>query len=172
MVLSPDGRYLAFLETDLVRPVPVGTPHIIDLKTYETKLLTQRPVLSMYWSPDGRKLALLTVGLNESGPSTKAPGLAAPLPQDVRFSWWAYETDSEALNSLVTVNPSAEFLQTIPYFDQYHLSMTIWSPDSRYLVVTSRQDDSEDGSVLVVDSAGQEDPRHIGEGKMAVWSWK
>jgi hypothetical protein len=70
------------------------------------------------------------------------------------------------------VNPSAEFLQTIPYFDQYHLSMTIWSPDSRYLVVTSRQDDSEDGSVLVVDSAGQEDPRHIGEGKMAVWSWK
>jgi hypothetical protein len=64
-------------------------------------------------------------------------------------------------------------MQTVPYFDQYHLSLTFWSPDSRYFVATTEVPDTQgEAAVLVLDTAGQESPRQIGEGTLAIWSWK
>jgi hypothetical protein len=60
----------------------------------------------------------------------------------------------------------------VPYFDQYHLSLTFWSPDSRYLIVTDEEEEGRDGRVLVVDITEEEEPLEVGEGTLAVWSWK
>ncbi|MFQ5577495.1 MAG: hypothetical protein ACE5G8_10975, partial [Anaerolineae bacterium] len=76
------------------------------------------------------------------------------------------------LELLMTINPTLDFIQTIPYFDQYHLSLTFWSPDSHYLVVTTQDPATEQGTVLVVDTTGQEVPRPVGQGTLAVWSWQ
>jgi hypothetical protein len=54
----------------------------------------------------------------------------------------------------------------------YHLSLTFWSPDSRYFVVTKRSNEGLDGTVWVIDTTGQEEPRQIGKGYLAVWSWQ
>ena len=64
-------------------------------------------------------------------------------------------------------------MQTVPYFDQYHLSLTFWSPDSRYFVVTSqRSPDDNDADVFVLDTTFVDGQRQIGMGRMAVWSWR
>ena len=80
--------------------------------------------------------------------------------------------DTEELEPLTSFTPTAAFLQTVPFFDQYHLSLTFWSPDSRYFVVTKDTGNNKDGSVWVVDTIGQEEPRKVGQGTMAVWSWQ
>jgi len=137
-------------------------------------LITNRIVLSMYWSPDGKKLALLTAGSDDGEPSAKAPGLAAPLVQQVLFRWWVYDLETEALDLLLTIEPTFNFMQTVNFFDQYHQSLTFWSPDSRYFVATTEDLTGRegDGLVLVVDSWGEEPPRQVGQGTMAVWSWR
>jgi hypothetical protein len=125
----------------------------------------------MYWSPDGRKLALLTAAQDDEGPTARVRGLAARQVADLRMRWWVYDIETEALEPLVSFIPTLDFVQTVPFFDQYHLSLTFWSPDSRYLVVSRRNADSEDGGIWIVDSTVQEAPRQVGDGTFAVWSW-
>jgi hypothetical protein len=126
----------------------------------------------MYWSPDGKKLALLTLAQDDESPTARAPGLAAPLLRHQRLRWWIYDKESETLDLLVSFVPTLNFLQTVPYFDQYHLSLTFWSPDSRYLVNTQREPESPDGTVWILDTTREEPPRRVGEGTLAVWSWQ
>ena len=173
MVISPDGRHVAYLESDGTRPVPLGSPMLVNLTETEVpRLITNRSVMSMYWSPDGEKLALLTADTGDGEPSAKRSGLAAPLPQRVQFRWWVYHLSDGTLTALQTIEPTFDFFQTIPYFDQYHLSLTFWSPDSRNLVITSGIDDQQNGEVLVLDVTGQAPSRKIGMGRLAVWSWR
>ncbi|MEM7034926.1 MAG: hypothetical protein AAF629_35630 [Chloroflexota bacterium] len=179
IVVSPDNKHLAYLEADVNRPVPLGVPYLIDIDGNNRHQITPRTVMSMYWSPDGSKLALLTAGLNEEEPSIqhpalkRQPGLAAPLPQNLSFRWWSYTLTDENINQLIKINPTTDFMQTVPYFDQYHLSLSFWSPDSRYLVVTSqRAQDNEDSDVIVLDTTFVDGEKRIGAGRMAVWSWR
>ena len=173
MVVSPDGQQIAYMETSVNQPVPLGIPGLVGVNGQDKRTITRRPVMSMYWSPDGKKLALLTAGLDNEEPSAKVDGLAAPPEQGVVFRWWVYDVETEALEPLTSINPTLEFMQTVPYFDQYHLSLTFWSPDSRYFVATTEVPDTQgEAAVLVLDTAGQESPRQIGEGTLAIWSWK
>ncbi len=173
MVISPDGQHLAYLEAESVQPVPVGNLYLMDVDGQNRRLLTERSVLSAYWSPDGSQLALLVVA--EAGDDSTARGgggLAAPAPQEIEFQWWVYRLAAERLEFLTAFDPTLDFVQTIPYFDQYHLSLTFWSPDSRKLVITTAGADATEGTVLVVDTAAQTPPLPIGEGTFAVWSWR
>jgi hypothetical protein len=104
---------------------------------------------------------------------------AAPLNQaGLQFQWWVYHPQSTQIAPLITIRPTFAFLQTIPFFDQYHHSLTFWSPDSRYLVITTETspegvpEDEEEGAVLVVDTTGEYPPHHIADGTIAVWSWQ
>jgi dipeptidyl aminopeptidase/acylaminoacyl peptidase len=174
MILSPDDQHLAFLQIERNDGIPFGSAYIINTNGTQQRLLTDKLVGSMYWSPDGRKLAVLTVDINEpTKPTAKINGLALPLSQQITFHWWLYDVAAKSFEPLISFEPTADFLQTIPFFDQYHLSLTFWSPDSRYFVVTKRNSDkSQDGTVWVVDTNGQEEPRQVGEGQLAVWSWR
>ncbi len=174
ITLSPDDQRLAYLEIERNDGIPFGSAYIMKADGSERRLLTDRFIGSMYWSPDGSKLAVLTADIDgKSGPTAKIDGLAAPLRQQVVFRWWIYHVESKDFEPLIAFSPTADFFQTIPFFDQYHLSLTFWSPDSRYFVVTKRNEDgSQDGAVWVMDTTGQEEPRQIGEGRLAVWSWQ
>jgi hypothetical protein len=99
-------------------------------------------------------------------------GQAAPLPQELTLRWWIYEVAADKLDPLISFTPTGEFLQTVPYFDQYHLSLTFWSPDSRYLVLTKSNASGPGGTVWVVDTSGEKEPQQVGEGTIAVWSWQ
>jgi Tol biopolymer transport system component len=49
--------------------------------------------------------------------------------------------------------------------------MTFWSPDSRQFVYTQTDANGAPG-VWVADIAGNANPQRIGDGSIAVWSWK
>jgi Tol biopolymer transport system component len=172
MALSPDGQHLSYIQIERNDRPPFGTAYIVDTTGNNHRRLTDRLVGSMYWSPDGSKLALLTISLDNEGPTAKADGLAAPLPQKAFLRWWIYYLETDELEPLISFSPTIDFLQTIPYFDQYHLSLTFWSPDSQYLVITKAETDNDEGTIWVVDTTGQEDSLQVGEGKLAVWSWR
>jgi hypothetical protein len=145
---------------------------LLDVESREDKRLTDDLIASMYWSPDGRKLALLSLNLGPEGPTAKIDGLAAPLSQKGVLRWWVYNVQEETLEPLISFDPTTQFLQTVPYFDQYHLSLTFWSPDSRYLVVTKQEAEEGKGSIWVIDTDSEEEHRKIAEGTLAVWSWR
>jgi hypothetical protein len=173
LTLSPNGRHVAYVELDGNGRPPFGTAHLVDTDGVQQKIVIDSPVGSLYWSPDSSKLALLTLAKREDGSTTKAGGLAAPLPQEVFFRWLVYDVTTESVDALASFVPTTAFLQTVPYFDQYHLSLTFWSPDSRYFVYTNEEDEATgEGSVWVADSTFAEESRTIGEGRLAVWSWK
>lgn len=172
IVLSPDDRRLAYLQFERGTRPPFGRAYLLDVESREDKLLTDDLIASMYWSPDGRKLALLSLNLGPDGPTAKIDGLAEPLFQKGVLRWWVYDVQEETLEPLISFDPTTQFLQTVPYFDQYHLSLTFWSPDSRYLVVTRQEDEEDKGSIWVIDTNREEDHRKIADGTLAVWSWQ
>jgi hypothetical protein len=73
--------------------------------------------------------------------------------------------------SLFTFPPSQLFVSIIPYFDQYHQSTTIWSPDSKNLVLSFIGPDGNPG-IAVVAASGTLEPRLLTSGLFAVWSWE
>lgn len=173
MVLSPDDRHIAYTQLERGLRPPFGRAYLVDTDGKNHKRITDEPAASLYWSPDGKKLALLGISLGNEGETARLGALASPLPQELFLRWWIYNVDEESLEPLISFKPTDAFLQTIPFYDQYHLSLTFWSPDSRYFVVTKgKSNSSHDGAVWVVDTTGQEEPRQIGEGTLAVWSWE
>jgi Tol biopolymer transport system component len=173
LTLSPDGQYLAYVEIDGNGSAPFGAAHLISSDGKNEKKLLDNPVGSVYWSPDSSKVALLTLAKRDDGSTAKAGGLAAPLPQEIFFRWLIYDIKTGTVETLASFVPTLAFLQTISYFDQYHLSLTFWSPDSRYFVYTNLEDENTHaGTIWVADTTTPEEPRQVGEGTLAIWSWK
>lgn len=173
MVLSPTDENIAYLQIEEDDQAPFGTAYLVDADGAKVgHRLADHLVGSMYWSPDGTKLAMLTIGRQNDGSTARAGGLAAPLRQEIVFRWLIYDLETEELELLTSFFPTRDFLQTVPFFDQYHLSLTFWSPDSRYLVITKREEGDNEGTIWVLDTDGEEEPRQIGEGTLAVWSWQ
>jgi len=174
MVLSPDEKNIAYLQIEPGDRPPFGTAYLASTDGSSPRRLTEQLVGSMYWSPDGSKLALLTIGQRGQGATAKAGGLAAPLPQDIVFRWLIYDMENDTLEILTSFSPTTHFLQTVPYFDQYHRSLTFWSPDSRYFVITKAEqsESSRQGTAWVLDTTGQAEPVQVGRGTLAVWSWQ
>jgi Tol biopolymer transport system component len=173
LTLSADGQHIAYVQIEADNRPPFGTAYLVDTDGRHEHKLLDNPVGSLYWSPDGTKLAILALARRDDGSTANAGGLAAPLPQDVVFRWLVYDLAGDSFETLISFTPTVDFLQTVPYFDQYHLSLTFWSPDSRYFVATREESDKEgQGTVWVLDTTGAEEPLKAGEGTLAVWSWK
>ncbi len=173
MVLSPDDGHLAYLEVQNTGRLPaLGTATIVDTEGTVKRQVLNDWVAAMYWSPNGKKLALLTPVQGDEGPTARAHGLAALSAQRSGYRWWIYDVETELLELLASFAPTLEFNQTVPFFDQYHLSLTFWSPDSRYFVFTKSNVDTGLGTVWILDTTGREAPRQVGEGTFAAWSWK
>jgi Tol biopolymer transport system component len=173
LTLSPDDRFIAYLELREVERVPaLGTAFLVDTMGEGKREILADWVVGLYWSPNGKKLALLTLADSGQSPTTRAPGLAAPSMALHRYRLWIYEPEEDKLAPLLSFAPTLDFLQTVPYFDQYDLSLTFWSPDSRYFVIARREDESQQGSIWILDTQGGELPRRMGDGTLAVWSWR
>jgi hypothetical protein len=72
---------------------------------------------------------------------------------------------------IATFQPTSQFLGILPYFDQYQRSATIWSPDSRNLVLPAYASDGKPG-IWVVPASGALEMRYLADGLLAFWSWR
>ncbi len=162
VAIGEASQYLMYRDTAL--PVYSGIA-VVPLGTSESVIELDLPVLAFFWSPDGTKIALVTL-------SDKQGALA----------WALYDVGSDERMRLVDFSPSAEQLTVFQFFDQYAYSHSIWSPDSASIVfagdlltdsVTASISDHPGHSsfhIVVVDVEPVAEAHVIAEGIMGFWS--
>lgn len=157
--LSANGRQVAYVATDAdVQASTLGPLYVVDAETQQTRELSDRPVLAFYWSPDGQKLAFLTLDTING-----RIGL--------RWNVW----DGQDVRQYAGFFPSQELLENyLPFFDQYAQSHRIWSPKSDAFVFAGTLETGQSG--VWVQPVGSGDgqqvaaPVSIGPGVIATWS--
>ncbi len=170
---SPDGKRVAYLESDssaagstghLVVIDPAGKSKPVELKGSD--------VFAFFWSPDSNSLAYFTQDQATAGTPTPTPDASGNSPSSAfLLKLSVMDAHSGATHDVASYPPTERFLSVIPFFDQYHHSLTIWSPDSRNLVVSAYRSDGTPG-VWVVEASGHLEPRFIAEGWLGFWSWQ
>ena len=163
---SSDSKKVAFIDgTQAMSAGTIGELNVINIETSE-KVSVGENVIAFFWSPDGKKVAYFVPFLtSDSGNSsgTTAQRLLLQLNMlDVKTG------DSHVL---FTYQPTEQFQNILPYFDQYHQSNTIWSPDNNNLVLSFLDQDGKPG-IAIVAASGQLEPRLLAQGYLAFWSWK
>jgi Tol biopolymer transport system component len=158
---SPDSRLVAYIAgSQQTSAGALGELHVMDLETDED-FFQDDDVFAFFWSPNSRKLAYFKPRIVETETSQQA----------LLLDLYMLDTVSAESELLFTFQPSNQFSSILPYFDQYHQSATIWSPDSSNLVLSFIGQNGSPG-IAIVAASGQLEPRLLAEGFLAFWSWK
>lgn len=152
--LSPDGAQVAYVVTDDPSRWSVFGPlYVVDVETLRTREVTDDPVLAFYWSPDGRRLAYLTLEFADGR---------------LGLRWHVWEGRRVAKYAFFL--PSSVFVENyLPFFDQYAQSHRIWSPAGDAFVFAGALQDGRSG-VWVQDVIAGGEPRLLGPGVLASYS--
>ena len=169
---APIGDRIAYIVTDDSIQVPnYGRVHVVDVTGQNSQEISPDPALAFFWSPSGKRLAYLTVQVSSGSSSYRSVGLAQQGNQQVQLQWKVKDLVSGTTRLVATFTPTENFVNLLPFYDQYARSMTFWSPDSQSLVYTTG-DSSSTASVWIAAVASDAPPRKVGEGLLATWSWK
>lgn len=162
LAVAEASRYLMYRDTAL--PLYGGLA-VVTAGLSQSVVELDLPVLAFFWSPDGAKIALVTLSEKQGA-----------------LSWALYDIDSDERMRLVDFAPSAEQLTMFQFFDQYAYSHSVWSPDSSSIVFSGDLlTDSVTASsgahpghpsfhIVVVDVEPVAEAHVIAEGIMAFWS--
>lgn len=163
---SPDGRRVAYISS----PELAGPITVVDPAGQHAPVTVEEEAYGFFWSPDNRWLAYLVV---ETVTEPEATPQADAGPETAQVIWALKLMDATTgeTRRLARFQPTERFLQLLPFFDQYHQSLTIWSPDSQNLVVSAYAGDGTPG-IFIVPASGTLEPRFIAAGWVGVWSWK
>jgi hypothetical protein len=149
-----------------------GPLRLLDVNTGKVSLLTQFPVAGFFWSPNGETIAAFSP-VEELIIDPNFPGVNL-LPQRPLNPMMLQTIDvkTHAARQLMYFDPTEQFSEFVMQSDRFARAITIWSPNSRHLVVPIRY--ATQGSVidLIVEteSTGSLLPRGLVPGAMAVWS--
>lgn len=185
--LSPDAARIAYLVTPSEMRVPnYGEVRLVNANGENNRVVSPEPALAFQWSPDSKKIAFLTLTLSNNQQNFRGadslfasnvppPFVTAPRRnQDgmrVKLNWLVWDSETNQTTPVASFLPTPSFLNVLPYFDQYANSSTFWSPDSQALVYTARTAENA-GAVFIADITGTTQPKQIGEGVLAFWSWR
>lgn len=183
---SPAADKLAFISpyngssnggSDLFGPM-----RLYDAETGQTTLLTEQRVVAFFWSPDGRRLAFLTLhrfdsieagieGAQPVGePFLSKGGLGHPLRQQGQLpelGLWVLDVASGNAGFVTSFTPTPLFVgQFLPFFDQYALSHRLWSPDSSAVALPVAENGVSHIMVIPIDGRR---PQIISDGVIAFW---
>lgn len=153
--VSSTSRYFAYTTDDPAdRQNSASGLYVMDIDSMRTQELSSDPVLGFIWSPDGEKLAYMS--MEGSG-------------RNAKVRWFIWGTADGAVQKYDSFVPSRTFLQNyLPFFDQYVQSMTLWSPDSS--AFTYAGNGSDGGSSVWVQKLGEDSAIEVGDGVFAAWS--
>jgi Tol biopolymer transport system component len=167
---SNDNSTVAYIEgKEEVGNGTLGTLHVVDLETSED-LFQDENVVAFFWSPSGEKLAYFIPSASEAASQEGETDAAAQQGQ-LLLQLKVLDVKNGESKELFTFRPSGQFTAILPYFDQYHQSATIWSPDDNNLVLSFLTADGAPG-IAIVAASGQLEPRLLTQGYLAFWSPK
>jgi len=167
---SPDGKRVAYIESDGSSQLTLGKLIFVALGDEpKTVAADQEGVVAFFWAPDSKQVAYFVpvqvTATPEPGSDTAAEDTA------LFFKMYVTDADSGVSKLIASFVPTQDYLRTIPYFEQYSRSTTIWSPDSQNLVVSAYAPDGTPG-VFIVPASGVTQPRFLQPGTVAFWSGK
>jgi TolB protein len=168
--LSSDGARVAFVDTTVEMAMAAFGPlRVVDVESGQTERISAAPVLAFFWSPDGEKLAYLTLGEGPGdGPRASAVPLNAVSHLDIWLQWHVWDGDESF--ELVRFSPADTYLvDHLRFFDQYARSMTPWSPDSEAFTFAGMTDDGALG-IWVQEARPQGALIRAGDGVYSAWS--
>lgn len=163
---SPDSTRIAYISgTQAMNAGVIGDLHVVDIETLE-ETVKEENVYAFFWSPSGEKLAyFIPLLTNQAADGTQSATQRLILRLNM------LEVATGESRELFTYQPTEQFANILPYFDQYHQSVTIWSPDNNNLVLSFLTSDGNPG-IAIAAASGQLEPRLLAEGFLAFWSWK
>lgn len=180
---NPARNLLAVINGRSESTLFYGPLRLLDAESGAISLLSSATVLCFFWSPDGQYLAYMsTEALREDVQAALPPAQLAEAPRGgrqarirpvaqpngVQISLRVVDVATGDDRLLLRFQPSFPFLsQLLPFFDQYAHSHSLWSPDSRALVLPVRR---EGGSSIVVVPVSGAEPQRIAAGDMPFWS--
>lgn len=154
--LSPDGKSVAYRVSGGGGEGVISAAYrqatdqlqVFDAASGTTVAVSDKLVVAFWWSPDSEKL--LYLDLVEGG----------------SLQWHVWDGTESTDHALFLPSPTfaRDFL---PFFDQYALSMTLWSPDSNAYAFPGVVD-SEIG--IWVQTLGEAAPTLVGDGVFVGWS--
>jgi TolB protein len=167
---SPDGARLAYIADADPRAQILSSPlKIIEPDLPEEAITTlDEHVIAFFWSPDSHKIAYYVPVLGSPGDELVQFGQTEP---NFGLSLRVLDIATGAAKELALFVPTSQFLNILPFFDQYHRSVTIWSPDSQHLVYSALEAHIGSG-IFTVSVSGDQPPTRIAVGDLAFWAWK
>ncbi len=167
---APKGDFAAYLIADANRQTLVGDLTFLDLRKPEEPehiAVEAEDVMGFFWAPDGKKLAyFVPVMISEAAEGEEQTA------ENTRFLLELHIADPKSgeTERIAAFRPTSTFLNLFPFLDQYQRSVTIWSPNSRYLVLSAMANEETQG-LFIVPASGDFEPRFLAEGRLAFWSW-
>ncbi len=164
---SSDNSRLAYLDGgQALNAGTFGPLHVVDLQTSK-EIVEDENIVGFFWSPSGTEIAYFIL-LQANPASTNGSSNSTP---QFALELHVLDVTSGESRKLFTYRPTEQFFNILPYFDQYHQSVTIWSPDNNNLVLSFLDGDGNPG-IAVVAASGKLEPRILAPGYLAFWSWK
>ncbi|MFL2761879.1 MAG: hypothetical protein ACJ0A3_02950 [Dehalococcoidia bacterium] len=121
-------------------------------------------IISFFWSPDDTKIAFIAM--------SEKPGI---------FSLATLDIENELITHLIDFSPTNDQLTMFQFFDQYAHSHSVWSPDSKSLVLAGNVESEmkiinetspSTNYIIVVEANTPEAYKLIGTGEFATWSFR
>lgn len=168
---SRDGTRFAYIDgKQALDAGTVGPLHVLNMETSE-EIVKEGNIVAFFWSPSGEELAyFVLLQAQAEGGSGESGGASQAAAQYV-LNLNVLDVTSGESRELFTYRPTQQFLSLLPYFDQYHQSVTIWSPDNNNLVLSFLGQSGSPG-IAVVAASGNLEPRLLAQGFLAFWSWE
>jgi Tol biopolymer transport system component len=167
---APKGDYAVYLTADPTSQALVGDLTFLNLrKPNEPELITTEAndVMGFFWSPDGKKLAFFVpVVMSDAAEGEEQTAENSQFLLELHVA----EPKTGNFKRIAVFQPTPTFLNIFPFFDQYQRSVTIWSPNSRYIVVSAVAGEDVQG-LFIVPASGDFEPRFLTEGRLGFWSW-
>lgn len=154
-------QYAYIVGTRQMQSGALGPLHVGNINGSE-EIVIDENVVGYFWSPNGKMIAYLMPSAYTPEDSTE---------EIFYFELYILDIASGESRMVASFEPTDEFFTLIPYMDQYHQSMTIWSPDSNNLVISFITSDGYP-AIAVIPASGITEPRFLVEGVFAAWSWK
>ena len=174
---SPVNDELAFMSPARNSRAFFGPISLMDAETGLLETLTDNTALAFFWSPDGRYIAYLSPFRQDDGDfaSNDVVQIAQTNQsqyvqrQPTLLSLYIIDVAERSEQLLTSFAPSLQFInQFLPFFDQYALSHSVWSPSSDALVfpVIDLADPSLQVAVIGLDGT----QTYVGNGDMPFWN--